>query len=295
MSLDVNYPRQIFVKRALGVLLAQFLMVTPSLSADISVRAFVDQSIVSAGESFTLSVELSGADADEAASPQPPDIESFATYRGSGSSTSVQFVNGKMSQTRTLDFYFQATAIGKFEIGAVTVLLDGVEHHSEPIQIEIVQGRPQKSPPQPTRADGITSADLYVSAKANKDEAYVNEAVIVTYKIYTRVDVSQYGISSVPENSGFWVENLLGDQTQPQPTAEMINGTRYTVATIKKAALFPTSAGEKTIEPLEIECAVRLKPTRRSIFDDFLSDPFGRDSSLHRQIRSHSDQGPTPA
>ncbi|HUV12602.1 MAG TPA: BatD family protein [Acidobacteriota bacterium] len=276
MNPDANYFRNIFVKSAFGMLLAQFLMVIPALSADLSVRAFVDKSIVSVGDSFTLSVELSGGDANKAASPQPPDIEAFAAYRGSGSSTNMQFANGQMSQTRTLDFYFQATAVGKFKIGAVTVLLDGVEHRSDPIQIEVVQGRPQRSQPQPSRTDGVTNDDLYVSAEASRYEAFVNEAVIVTYKIYTRVDVSQYGISSLPENSGFWVEDLLNDETRPQPTAEMINGLRYTVATIKKAVLFPTSAGEKTIEPLEIECAVRLKPTRRSVFDDFLSDPFGR-------------------
>ncbi len=276
MSIDANYLRNTFTRRALGVLLAQFLMVVPSLSADLSVRAFIDQRIVSVGDSFTLSVELSGGDANNASSPQPPDIEAFAAYRGSGSSTSMQFANGQMSQTRTLDFYFQATAVGKFEIGAVTVLFDGVEHRSEPIQIEIVQGRPRRSQQQPSRTDVFSKDDLYVSAHAGKDEVFVNEAVIVTYKIYTRVDVSQFGISSLPENSGFWVEDLLGERARPQPTAEMINGLRYTVATIKKAALFPTSAGEKTIEPLEIECAVRLKPTRRSVFDDFFSDPFGR-------------------
>ncbi len=277
MILDANYFRQTLIKRALGVLLAEFLMLVPLLSADLSVKTFIDRSIVSAGENFTLSVELSGTDADEAAAPEVPNIEEFAKYLGSGSSTNLQIVNGQMSQTRTFDFYFQAKAVGKFEIGAVTVLLDGVEHRSEPIQIEIVQGRPQRRSQQPlSRTNGLAEEDLFLSAKAGKKEVFVNEAVIVTYRIYTRVDVSQYGISSLPDNSGFWVEDLLRDQAPAQPTNEMINGLSYTVATIKKAALFPTTAGEKTIEPLEIECAVRLKPTRRSVFDDFFSNPFGR-------------------
>jgi hypothetical protein len=276
MALDVDYFKQILIKRALGVLLAEFLLVVPSLSADLSVRAFVDKNPVAVGESFVLSVELSGADANKAASPQPPSLDSFAEFQGSGSSTSVQIVNGQTSQTRTLNLYYRATKVGRFTIGGVTALLEGAEYESKPIQIEVVQGRPQRSQPQRARTNEITEDDLYVSARASKNQGFVNEAVIVTYKIYTRVDVSQCGSPSLPDNSGFWVEDLLGDQAGSQTTTELVNGQRYTVATINKAALFPTTAGEKTIEPLEIECAVRLRPTRRSVFDDFFSDPFGR-------------------
>ena len=128
MALDVNYLKQKLTKKALWMLLAEFLFTVPLLSADLSVRAFVDKNIVSAGESFVLSIELSGADANNADSPQPPSLDTFAEFQGSGSSTSVQIVNGQTSQTRTLNFYYRATKVGKFTIGAVTAVLDGAEY-----------------------------------------------------------------------------------------------------------------------------------------------------------------------
>ena len=57
-----------------------------------------------------------------------------------------------------------------------------------------------------------------------------------------------------------------------------MNGINYNVAVLKKVALFPTQAGELTLDPLQVtlEATVQSKRNRRSLFDSFFDDPFGR-------------------
>jgi hypothetical protein len=88
--------------------------------------------------------------------------------------------------------------------------------------------------------------------------------------------VTGYSVTKLPDKTGFWVEDLLKDQKQPVTTTEILNGLQYRVATLQRMVVFPTSPGTKTLEPLEIECEVQIRPSRRSFFDDFFSDPFGR-------------------
>jgi hypothetical protein len=66
--------------------------------------------------------------------------------------------------------------------------------------------------------------------------------------------------------------------SQPRTSNEIVNGVTYRVATLRKVALFPTRNGELTIEPMviSVDALVREKKQRRSIFDDFFDDPFGR-------------------
>ena len=103
---------------------------------------------------------------------------------------------------------------------------------------------------------------------------------MITYKIYTRLSVSSLSVGRLPETAGFWVENYTLPES-PSTRTEIINGRRYTVATIRKMAVFPTTAGKKEIGPMQIECTVRVQRRTRSLFDDFFSrDLFGSNEPL---------------
>ena len=103
---------------------------------------------------------------------------------------------------------------------------------------------------------------------------------MITYKIYTRLSVSSFSIVRLPETAGFWVENYTLPQS-PSTSTAILSGRRYTVATIRKMAVFPTTAGKKEIGPLQIKCQVRVRRRTRSLFDDFFSrDLFGSSETL---------------
>ena len=121
------------------VLLA-FGLLAGAYGQDLSVRSYVDRNIIAVGQQFTLSVEITGKNANNAPDPQLPNMEPFAGFVGSGSSQSINFVNGKMSASRTIHYYHMAMTAGKFQIGPVQVTSEGKKIETAPIAIEIVQG-----------------------------------------------------------------------------------------------------------------------------------------------------------
>jgi len=258
-------------------------LISNTFAADIEIKTSVDRTRVGLNQNFTLTVDVSGDKADNTGNPQMPDINDFAAYMGSsGTSQNIQIINGRMNVSKSHSFTYRAIALGKFTIPAATVKYDGKEYRSKPIQIEVVkastqqprqqQRRPSQSTSQPT-ATQVDKNNLYLKVEVSKRQVYVNEPVVISYKIYTRVSVTQYGITKLPNTAGFWVEEYdIGKQ--PQTTEEIIDGKKFIVAEIKRMALFPTDAGKKKIGAMEIECNVRVQTKRRSIFDSFFDDPF---------------------
>ena len=237
-------------------------------------RAYLSQNEVPLNQQFVLNVEISGTqrlDQD----PVLPDLSAFAAYLGSGTSTSMQIVNGRTSMSLTFQHRFQATAEGTFEIGPVTVRAGGQDLRTEPLTIRIIDGPAPTTRSGPSEADAAVAAeDLLVTATASKPRVYVNEPVIVEYRIFTRVDVDGYNITRQPGTTGFWVEELADPQARVEQVVR--DGLQYASAVVRRVALFPTSAGTTTLEPLTLETQVRVQQRSRSLFGDPFGDPFGR-------------------
>lgn len=251
---------------------ALLVAAAPAAGLAQSARAFLSQNPVPLNGQFVLNVEVSGGSRD--ADPAPPDLSAFAAYLGSGSSTSVQIVNGRMSSTSTIQFRFQATQEGTFEIGPVAVSVDGRELRTDPLTIEI--GGAPAAGARGTDG-GVGPDDLFVVGAASAERVYVNQPVLVEYRIYTRVDVEGYTVTP-PGAAGFWVEELAARQG---PTEQVVrDGVQYASTLVHRAALFPTGAGPKRLDPLVLEAQVRM-PRRRN------PDPFGSlfgDSLFGRRV-----------
>lgn len=249
-----------------------------TLADDLRINATVDKTVIGLNQQFTLNIELSGEGANKVSNPEVPMLNQFANFLGSGSSQNIQFINGKMSVSKTISYHFRASSIGNFKIPSITVTYKGKQVQSEAINIEIVQnpGSSQKSQKNKgvTQGTGPAEGDLFLRVEVNKKRVYQNEPVIVTFKIYTQLNISQFGYLQLPETAGFWAEEFDLPQ-QPQTHKEILQGKEYLVATIKKMALFPTSSGPKTISSMGIECAVRMKRRRsHDPFQDFFDDSF---------------------
>ena len=236
-------------------------------------RAYLSQSEVALNQQFVVNVEISGTQQLEG-DPVLPDLSAFAAYLGAANSTSMQIVNGRTSMSLTIQYRFQSTAEGTFEIGPVTLRAGGRDLRTEPLAIRVVDAPAATTRSSPPGADGtVAPEDLFVTATPSKQRVYVNEPVIVEYRIFTRVDVDGYNVTRQPGTAGFWVEELA----DPQGRAEQVvrNGLQYASAVVRRVALFPTSAGPKTLEPLTLETQVRVQRRSRSRFGDPFGDIFG--------------------
>ncbi len=252
-----------------------------SQAQPLTVSMSVDKTSLDLNQQLVLTIDFSGEGANSVAAPELPDMGGYLALLGSGgSSQSIQIINGRMSVQKSHTYYFMAVKEGTLQIPPIKVNYKGNVYESNSVTINIAKaaaGTPTPSSPkssQSVKPEAGMGEDLFVRAIVNKRRVFQNEPVIVTYRIYTQVNVSSYGISKLPETSGFWAEDF--DQGQPQTREEVLNGKKYVVADIKKVALFPTSSGNKTIGPLGIDCDVRVQSRRRTndIFDSFFDDPF---------------------
>ncbi len=255
-------------------------------AADYHVEASIDRSQVAVNQGFVITLEVTGEGTTQVNfQPEfPASMDKFCQLIGrGGESSNFQIINNKVSFSKSIQYTFQAREIGKFQIDPIIVKIGNQTFQSNPFQIEIVKAGTPQSPatgstpttPGAESSTGGLEENLFLKAIVNKRTVYQNEPVIVTYKIYTRVTVASYNLEKLPNTTGFWQEEFEMPQ-QPRLFTEVINGRKYQVAEIRKVALFPTEIGKKTLEPLALNCEVRVQARRRptSIFDSFFDDPF---------------------
>ncbi|HAK00426.1 MAG TPA: hypothetical protein DCM62_10410 [Bacteroidales bacterium] len=265
----------------LAVLLLIFLIPSVSIGSQVSFTIQIPAQ-VSLGERFSVVFSSNKRAADF----QAPSFDGFRIVSGpaQSSSTSVQIVNGQVSQTETYSFTYILESIreGTFRIERASVVIDGRRYSTNPATI-MVTPRTQTPTPgvatpsrvQPNEEVQISSDDIFVRATASKSNPFVGEQITVTYRLYTRLQVSQYGFDEAPGFQGFWAENIT-PEGQPQTSHEVVNGSRYTVAVIKQVALIPQKAGSLRVEPLYMNTVVRVQQARSrgSILDSFFGGSF---------------------
>ena len=246
------------------------LLPAPAHAQDIQVRAFLSAPRVGFGGQFVLNVEVSGTQQTDT-DPVLPDMEEFGQYLGSGTSTSMQIVNGRTSVALTYQYRFQAIKEGVFEIGAVKVTAGGRTYETDPISL-VVSDTPAPQggiADSGDPADGISPDDLFIETEVSRTTVFENEPVVVEHRIFTRVTVDSYRITALPQATGFWTEELE-QSGEPQVERVIRDGSEYVTATVRRVALFPTGSGERTVDPLGVEAQVRVPDRRRqSIFGDF--------------------------
>jgi hypothetical protein len=260
-----------------------------ALAQNVTFVASADRTIVGAGEQFEVSFTVSAPDVNGARNFKPPTLTPFAVLSGPNQSTNMQFINGQMSGSISFTYYLYTRQTGKFTIASATIEYKGTTLRSQPLQIEVTQGKPQTQAKEPDNAQGVAD-NLYIRAVADKQRVRQGEPVTVTYKLYTRLQVSGYDIAKAPVYQGFWAEEVEQPK-QPVVSTEVIEGKQFRVATIRKTALFPTQSGKLTISPLEVRCAFQMASRKKTNdpFDSFFNDPFfSRTQTVEQDLKTNA-------
>lgn len=239
-------------------------------------------SVVATGEQFRLSYTLN----QEGTNLKVPTLEGFELLMGPSvsQSSSFSFVNGKSTQSKsyTYTYLLEGTKEGKFQIAPASVTIDGKQYQSNALTIEVVKGntnsnassgRNSGQPIQPDATASVNEENLFVKVDVSKKSLYLGESLVATIKVYTKVDLSNFGRSKFPTFDGFLAEEIPTPQ-RIELVRETYNGQIYNVGVIRKVLLFPQHTGEIVIEPFELECIVRqrLAGGGHSFFDDFFGN-----------------------
>ncbi|MCS7052254.1 MAG: BatD family protein, partial [Ignavibacterium sp.] len=245
-----------------------------------SFTASVDNTTVSEGEPFQVEFTFSGKDINALSNFNPPNFGGLKPISGPNHSTSMQIINGNVSASRTYSYILVAPTVGKYTIGSATVEYKGEKLKTEPIQITVVKGT--QKPREEKRETEVNiqqiADNLFIRAIPDKNKAYIGEQITVTYKLYTRLNIAaQMSISKLPQYVGFWTEEIETARNLSF-TTEVINGKRFNVAVLKRAALFPTQSGTLEVTPFELTVPIEIRKNRSldNFWDSFFDDPFNR-------------------
>ena len=234
--------------------------------AQLSIRGS-GPDIVEEGEKFRVQYTVNTQEASE---PEWPSFTGFEVLFGprTSSQSSVQIINGKMSSSSSITYTFVLTAdkAGTYTIPAVSVECDGKTAHSQPITIRVVSGgsashqRQQNQQPtnqqQPTTNNQRPTTkgngkDLFMTATANRTNVFEQEAVLITFKVYTQVNLTKLD-GKLPSLNGFQIQEipLSRDKTFEY---EVYNGQRYNSVVWAQYVVFPQKSGDLVIPSVTYE------------------------------------------
>jgi len=264
------------MKRGFYLLLIVMLGVLP-LHAQVVFKATLDKNPVALGDYVQVTFEIENGDGKNF---QAPAFDNFTVLEGPNESTSVEINNGNMSKSESFTYALQPKAVGTYTIGPANIVVGGNILQSNSVKIEVVKGSSSAS--NGNNSSGNTSGppdlskQIFIVASIDNSNPYEGQQVTLTYKLYTRVQVLQYGIDATPSYKGFWAEDF--NMERQQPHNESYNGQEFTTFIIKKTALFPNELGKLTIDPLKMKTVVQVqvKSKHRSNdpFQNFFNDPF---------------------
>lgn len=203
------------------------------------------------------------------------------------SSSSFSMINGKTTQSSSLTFTYTllATEEGKFTIPAATIKVGGKSYKSSSAVIEILpsSGNSQGNNQQPqtgrqqnngssrqrshASASDIGSNELYMTVTASKKKIYEQEAVLLTYKLYTLVNIQQIA-GEMPQLDGFHVQEV-DSKAQMSLKYERVNGRNYGTAVWRQYVLFPQKTGKLKVPSITFDSQVEIQNTSMDPFDIF--------------------------
>lgn len=249
-----------------------------AVADEISFVASAPNAVV-VGQQFRLSYKINRGNAKE---PRIPSIDGFSILSGPNrsSESSYRMVNGQVSSTQSLTYTYilKADKEGTYTLPSASVEVEGKQVTSNSIDIKVL---PQDKQTQSARngrgtenaeaSANINSSDLFMTATLNKTKVYEQQAVLLTYKVYSAVNLTSLN-GKMPDLKGFHIQEIELPQ-QKEWQLEHYKGRNYRALTWRQYLLFPQHTGEIEIPSVAFEgiVAQQVRSTSMDPFDLFFN------------------------
>lgn len=269
------------------------------LLTTISVRLFADgftlttsaPSTVEVGDKFRVQFTVNTQGASHFT---PPDFKGFEVIYGpsTSSQSSFQIINGRTTQSSSITYTFVVlcSVAGTYTINPASVTVDGTVIKSNPVKVKVLsigqggssqgqqqssgshsssqQGSPQTSRPV-TSGSNISTNDLFMTATLSRTNVYEQEAVLLTYKIYTLVNLTQLE-GKLPTLDGFQIQEVSLPRNK-NFQLEQYNGRNYRSVIWSQYVLFPQKSGDLVIPSITYEGTVVVRARNIDPIDAFFN------------------------
>lgn len=238
--------------------------------------------VVVSGDQFRLTYTVS---TQKVRDFRAPNIKGFEVLMGPSRSqqSSTQIINGNVTSTSSITFTYilMADKEGTYTIPGATIVADGENKTSNSVQIKVLPpdqtGGSSSNGGSSGRASSrnqvagskITNQDLFITATATKTTVYEQEAILLTYKVYTLVNLTElYG--DMPKLTNIYTQEVELPQKKTF-TLEHYNGRNYNTTVWRQYVLFPQQVGKIEIPAITFEGTITQQVASDDPFDAFFN------------------------
>ena len=243
---------------------------------------------VAMGEQFRLTYTVNTQNVSEFRAGDIPDAFEVLIGPNRSVQSSYQMINGHTSSSSSITYTYIVVAMknGSFTIPAAHVVVDGKTIASNSIKIT-VSGKSQAnsgggSSSRQRDNDGaelrdagsrISGSDLFIKVSANKRRVYEQEPILLTYKVYTLVSLTQLE-GKMPDLKGFHTQEVELPQ-QKSFKVETVNGRPYRTVTWSQYVMFPQITGKLQIPSITFNGIVVQQNRNIDPFEAFFNGGSG--------------------
>ena len=241
---------------------------------------------VGVGEQFKLMYTIQTQDVKGFRAGNIPDGLEVLMGPSTSSQSSFQMVNGHTSSSSSITYTYiiSAEKAGNYVIPAAHATVNGHQAASPATRIK-VSGQAQSNsgggsnmrqePGAQVRQAGarISGNDLFIKVSANKKHVHEQEPILLTYKVYTQVELTQLE-GKMPDLKGFHTQEIPLPQ-QKSFHLENLNGRPYRCVTWSQYVMYPQMTGKLTIPSITFKGIVVQENRNVDPFEAFFNGGSG--------------------
>lgn len=240
---------------------------------------------VSVGQQFRLSYTVNSQDASDFRAGNIPEELDVLIGPNTSRQSSYQIVNGHATSSSSITFTYivAATKNGTYTIPPAHVKVDDRLISSNALTIKVSGTAQTGSQSQPQRDDDgaemrdagsrISNTDLFIKVSANKKRVHEQEPILLTYKVYTLVSLTQLR-GDMPDLKSFYTQEV-DLPTQKSFSIETVNGRPYKTTTWSQYVMFPQMTGKLEIPSITFEGIVLQQNRNIDPFEAFFNGGSG--------------------
>ena len=274
--------------RTFTYLLMLLWVASTAQAQHISVNA---PSRVEAGETFRLQYTINTKDVDgKLQLGHIPDAFEVVYGPSVSQQESYNIVNGHASGSSSITYTYMlmGTKSGTFTIPPAHISVGSSKLSSEAVKVTVVGNGSTNSGGGGTKfhqdedrlQDGVKSAgtpiassDLFIRVSANKTHVHEQEPILLTYKVYTLVELTQLN-GKMPDLTGFHSQEVELPQ-QKSFHIEKVNGRNYKCVTWSQYVMYPQMTGKLEIPSITFKGIVVQENRNVDPFEAFFNGGSG--------------------
>lgn len=218
-----------------------FTTIPAQAAGDAVFRMDIDSLNLRKGVSANIVISLENAQGARVQNIEG--IEGFDILSQS-QSTSTSFINGEV--TYRIDFHYTVMpkAAGQYTLKA-NIQYNGQNHETNALQVSISET---------SGNENESAQNLYIKTIISNEEAYLGEKIVITYELYSRYSIENFGFRDPITIDGVLTKEIPGNQ--PKAEYVYIDGNRYAKYQTRQLIIDPVKQGVYTIPSFNIQVNV---------------------------------------